>query len=56
MTVVISVSHARIHGHEPVQQFLDEQNEISARCEQLRMLFSDELQEVEYAESHGRFK
>lgn len=56
LTVIIRASHPRIHGPKPVEQFIDQQNEVSTRSDQVRVLLSDELQEIKHGESHGRFK
>lgn len=56
LTVIIRVSHPRTRVPKPVEQFIDQQNEVSTRSDQVRILLSDELQEIKHAESHGGFK
>lgn len=56
LTVIIRASHPRIRGPKPVEQFIDQQNEVPTRRDQVRVLLSDELQEIKHAESHGGFK
>ena len=56
LTVIIRASHPRIRGPKPVEQFIDQQNEVSTRSDQVLILLSDELQEIKHAESHGGFK
>ena len=56
LTVIIRAPHPRTRGPKPVKQFIDQQNEVSTRIDQVWVLLSDELQEIKHAESHGGLK